>query len=166
VVRAVEKFAYALRLKRRPAFHRTRDDVLRSLPVRNSLVKWTKEESGEVSLVIPVAQKKHLQLLVRWMKLPDKRVVSLDEVGSYVWERCDGQTSFERIAEELAERFRLTRREAEASLAEFLRILGRRGMIGIVIPGAALAKEDAARRPKRRPERSTQRQKKKGTGRG
>lgn len=124
-------------LKRRPPIQRTRADVLRSVPIRNALIQWTKEESGEVSLVVPVDQKKHLRLLIRLMNLPTKRVVSLDEVGSYVWEQCDGQHTFEQITQGLAERFRLTRREAEASLAEFFRLLGRRGMMGFLVPDSA-----------------------------
>jgi hypothetical protein len=152
---AFARLAYALRLKRRPAVRRTRGDVLRSVPVRNSLVEWTKEESGEISLVIPVDQKAHVRLLIRLMKLPNKRVVSLDEVGSYVWECCDGQRTFEQITTELANRFRLTRREAEASLAEFLRVLGRRGMLGFVVPETASAKDGAARPSNSRNERST-----------
>lgn len=154
---ALAQLAYALRLKRRPTIQRNRADVLRSVPVRNTLVEWTKEETGEVSLVIPVDQKKHVRVLIRLMKLPSKRVVALDEVGSFVWERCDGSRTFERLTAELSERFQLTRREAEASLAEFLRILGRRGMLGFAVPETAAAPK-RAERPPRTNDRSTPKQ--------
>ena len=31
----------------------TRDDVMKSRPVRNTLIKWDESENGEVSLVVP-----------------------------------------------------------------------------------------------------------------
>ena len=140
--------------KRQPRLRRTREQVARSVPVRNKLVEWRKEESGEVSLIIPVDQKRHLRMLIRVMGLPNKRVVGLDEVGSYVWEHCDGETTFGELVQELASEFRMTPREAEASLTEFFRLLGRRGILGFIVSdSAAQTPEDTSRskpRAKRR----------------
>jgi hypothetical protein len=43
---------------------------------------------------------------------------------------CDGQHTVGDIAEELIRRYRLMRREAITSLAEFLSQLRRRGLVG------------------------------------
>jgi hypothetical protein len=132
---------------------RTREQVAQSIPVRNKLVEWRKEESGEVSLIIPVDQKRHLRILIRVMGLPNKRVIGLDEVGSYVWERCDGETTFGDLIQELTQQFQMTPREAEASLTEYFRLLGRRGILGFVVSEAAAQQADDTSRSKARTKR-------------
>jgi len=143
--RAVDGVLQRLRLRRQPRLQRTRQEVAKSIPVRNKLVEWRTEETGEVSLIIPVDQKRHLRFLIRLMDLPDKRVVALDEVGSFVWGRCDGTATFEDIAVELGSSFGMTRREAEASLSEFFRILGKRGMLGFLVAAGAKASNETGR---------------------
>ncbi|GIX07077.1 MAG: hypothetical protein KatS3mg115_1480 [Candidatus Poribacteria bacterium] len=132
-----EELLYKLRLRRRPKIRRSREDVLRSIPLRHPLVEWTREETGEVCLKIPADNKRWLRFFIRVLDLPDKRVVALDEVGSFVWEQCDGEHTFGEIVEALVKRFRMTRREAEASLAEYFRLLGRRGLVGFAVPETA-----------------------------
>lgn len=142
---------YTLRLRRRPTENRrSRAEVMASIPLRNSVVDWKKDDKGEVSLIIPADQKRILRVLVRVMDLPDKRVVALDAVGSYVWQQCDGEHTFSEVAQALASEFGMTRRESEASLAEFFRVLGKRGMLGFVVSEAAKNQIDASRRTKRR----------------
>jgi hypothetical protein len=128
---------YRFGIKKRTHSSRSRQEVADSIPVRNKLVEWRREETGEVSLIIPANQKRHLRLLIRLMDLPDKRVVALDEVGSYVWEHCDGETSFGELIVELTRQFQMTPREAEASLTEYFKILGRRGMLGFLVSNEA-----------------------------
>ena len=147
---ALDDLLYRLRLKKRPRLHRTRAAVAESIPVRNKVVEWRKDESGEVSLTIPVDQKRHLRLLIRLMDLPDKRVVALDEVGSFAWERCDGETTFGELNQELTRQFRMTPREAEASLAEYFRILGRRGMVGFLVSESVKADAEESRNASRK----------------
>lgn len=154
-MRILNKILVAARLKKpTPSLNRSRGDVLKSVPIRNPLVEWKKEETGEVSLIIPADRKRHLRFLIRIFHLPNKRVVALDEVASFVWEQCDGERSFEQIAQELTGKFRLTRREAEASLAEFFRVLGQRGMLGFAVPKSARepapTKSSAKKSPKRK----------------
>lgn len=154
-MKVLDNILVTLRLRKpTPSLQRSRADVLKSVPLRNPLVEWKKEETGEVSLILPADQKRHLRLLIRLFNLPNKRVVALDEVASFVWEQCDGERAFEEIAHELTGKFRLTRREAEASLAEFFRILGRRGMLGFAVPKSAKApvpsKSNAQKSPRRK----------------
>jgi len=114
-----------------------RSDVLKSRPVRNSLIKWEQSESGEVSLVVP--QKKTLWVVIvsKIFMLPKSRVVVLDEVGSFVWTLCDGHNSIDNIMRMLSNKYKLTHKEAETSLLAFFRKLGKRGMVGFAIPKKA-----------------------------
>lgn len=111
----------------------TRKEILESKPVRNQLVKWEKEENGQVKLLIPRRRVWWLNVLAKIFYLPDQRTALLDEVGTRVWEMCDGVNSVEDMVEDLCGKYKLNRREAELSLFKFLRELGRRGLIGFQI---------------------------------
>jgi hypothetical protein len=55
----------------------------------------------------------------------------LDEIGLFVWERCDGQTTLEQLIHALAERYRINLREAEVATMKFLETLSRKGLIAL-----------------------------------
>jgi hypothetical protein len=61
---------------------------------------------------------------------PYKQVV-LDEVGSDVWNLCTGDNDVDTIVKTLARKYKLGRREVELSLANYLRTLAQRGLIGL-----------------------------------
>ena len=65
-------------------------------------------------------------LLLRWIAWllgqPKLVEVELDDIGTWVIERCDGRT-LDQLAGELASHLRLSRREAETALADFTRLL-------------------------------------------
>ena len=62
-----------------------------------------------------------------------KGSVELDSVGRQVWELCDGEHTLREMAEEFRKRHKLTRMEAEWSLRNYLKDLGRRGLVGFVV---------------------------------
>ena len=110
-----------------------RGELMKTLPLRNQLVKWEVDEKGEVSLTIPQDHKMWLRVLAKLFSLPGKRVIVLDDVGSYGWQLCDGQNSLRRISKQLSDKYNLTAKEAEMSLVEYLRALGKRGIIGFAV---------------------------------
>ena len=71
-----------------------------------------------------------MRWLSRWLKFPERLTVELDDMGAYVVEHLDGRTCDELI-HGLAERFRLQRREAEASTLVFLDALAKRRLINL-----------------------------------
>lgn len=113
----------------------TKSDVLKSRPVRNSLIKWEKSEgNGLISLVVPQKKTLWVKIISKIFMLPSSRVVALDEVGSFVWDMCDGHNSIESIVRALCNRYKLTRKEGETSLLAYFRKLGKRGMVGFAVP--------------------------------
>ena len=130
----INTILYKLRLKKRPDSQFERTDILNSLPLRNQLIKWDVDDKGEVSLVIPQKQKLWIRIVTKIFQLPGKRVVVLDDVGSYVWQLCDGHNSIAEIVKHLCGEYRMTRKEAETSLFTFMRQLGKRGMVGFAVP--------------------------------
>lgn len=70
-------------------------------------------------------------LLARWLRLPDHVLLELDDLGAWVVERLDGR-DLEALSAELAAHLRLTRREAEVALADFLRQLALRHLVQVL----------------------------------
>ena len=102
-------------------------------PVRNPSVETTREESGEISVKLPRRRSWWLDKLAKWGRIPDYRIVSLDKIGTEVWENCDGEHSVKDLVALHAERHKLARKEAELSMVQFLKQLAQRGIIVLVI---------------------------------
>lgn len=118
--------------------------ILATKPVRNPAVSWSKSESGEVILSIKLEPAKP-GLLSGFVKESTERKIMLDKVGSFVWERIDGERSVDGIAEQVARAFKLHRREAQTSLLAFLQMLAERGLITLAAPtGSASSGREGA----------------------
>jgi len=103
------------------------------------------DDKNEVSLVIPQKEKLWVKITSKIFMIPDKRVVVLDDVGSFVWTLCDGKNSIEHIIKRLCNKYNLTRKEAEVSLLTYMRQLGKRGFVGF-----AVSKEEYEKAQKRK----------------
>lgn len=103
--------------------------VLGAKPLRHPGVEWETLENGEVVLRLPLAKAPMPALFERFFPRPSSKRIALDEVGGYVWSLCDGETSVEVICRKLSERYNLDRREAEASMLEYLRRLAKRSLV-------------------------------------
>jgi hypothetical protein len=112
-----------------------RKQALAVVPVRNPLIEWERK-GNEVHLTIPVRDDRVARLFKRFVRsLPDKREVALDEVGARVWELCDGERSIDAIVGSISKNYKLTRREAEASVTMFLQTLAKRSYVGLMSAG-------------------------------
>ena len=86
-----------------------------------------------VALRIPRRQDRWARFLNRIATAPDHKQVVLDEIGSDVWELCDGGTSVETIVRALMKKYKLSRREVELSLSLYLKQLAKRGYLGLAL---------------------------------
>lgn len=112
----------------------TREESLASVPVRNAAVVTRRTDAGEIEITIPRLEALWVRVLARVFYVPKARKLVLDELGTYVWERCDGSTTVKDLVAGFSERYKLGRREAEVSLTEYLKLLAKRGLIGIAVP--------------------------------
>ena len=131
--RPINRTLYRLGLKKPPDLGLKREDLLDTVPLRNATIKWGKNNQSEVSIVIPQKEKLWVKIATKILRVPGKRVVVLDEVGSYVWMQCDGRNTIGNIIDGLCGKYKLNRKEAEVSLITYMRTLGKRGMIGLAI---------------------------------
>lgn len=103
-------------------------------PVVSKDVQAERTDDGLVRVRYPVALKPWFSALAKRLgksAQPMRRTIELDEMGSTVWDWLDGRRTVRELADRLAERYGLHGREAEVSMAAFLRELGRRGIVGM-----------------------------------
>lgn len=110
--------------KRQPTY--TRPQILSARPLRNPAIHWEPDEQGFLVLKVPFRQSGFFRWLSRIFRLPDEHKIELDELGSLVWELCDGKHSVEAILTRVIKQSKLERREAEVALLTFLNTLLRR----------------------------------------
>ncbi len=112
-----------------------RTEALKSTPVKNIEVTATRLENGEVLLTYPVGMRPWMTGIVRWLGgKPDRtqtKKIQLDTLGTDVWDQLDGKRSVRQVIKQFAKKHRLHQKEAEMSVTQFLRDLGKRGIIGI-----------------------------------
>jgi len=139
-----------LRRKKKPkAPPLRRSDFLRLKPVRNPMVKWEKNEKGEIKIIIPLKKIKEIRekaetdkrrkrkkpdLFSKLFPEPKEKQIQLDEIGSVVWELCDGNRTVKDIIDYLYEKYKLLPRESEISLNTYLNSLVKRGLMGFILP--------------------------------
>jgi hypothetical protein len=113
----------------------TRDDALGCTPVKNRHVRESHLESGEVVVQYPVALRPWMARLVRFIGKeptpPRDGKLQLDALGTAVWDMIDGERSLRRIVAAFAAAHQLEAREAEIAITQFVRELGRRGLVGL-----------------------------------
>jgi hypothetical protein len=131
-----------------------RSEVLAARPVRNPAVEWERwqrnEETPLVALLkIPRRKDRFGNLVARLFRLPDFRKLELDEIGSDVWEMCDGTNSVEALTKAVCTKYRLNRRQAETSVTAYLKMLAERRLV--VLRKAASGERSGAKAAKTAP---------------
>jgi len=114
----------------------SRDELFALKPVRNPELETTlDEEKREVTVKLPRRKTWWLNLLARFSRLPDHGLVTLDDLGTSVWELCDGMRTVRDLVSVFAEKHQLARKEAEVSMLTYLKQLGQRGIVLFQVEG-------------------------------
>ncbi len=111
----------------------SRDQALHTRPVHNPRLEWERMEDGDVHLRIPRRKDRVAQILCYIFRAPEYKEIVLDEVGSDIWELCDGDRDVAAIVSATCQKYKLTRRECETSVATYLKMLGDRKLIGFTL---------------------------------
>lgn len=103
-----------------------RQEFLLSKPLRNPEVEWSKAPSGEIGIK-PLEMKDS-------SKKRKLKIIALDEMGSFIWELCNGESDVENIIHHLQEKYKVTRQEAELSISKFLSQLAQKNLMLFSVP--------------------------------
>ena len=113
----------------------SRADALCCIPIRNPMVVESRMDSGEMLLSYTEALKPWFAGILRRMKKESEirrtRKLQLDILGTGVWDMVDGKSTVMEIIDSFAGIHQLYHKEAEVSVIQFLRELGRRGIVGM-----------------------------------
>ncbi len=118
----------------------TREQVLSAVPLRNPKVEVETSEAGHRILIVPLREDwvgRALSAYHKFVFLGRKQEphrIELDAVGSQVFDLIGNQRTVEELVKELVRVHKLARREVEVSLTEYLKTLGRRGIIAFAVP--------------------------------
>jgi hypothetical protein len=113
----------------------SRAEALNRIPVKNVQITEDRLETGEALIGYPVTIRPFFSSLVKRFGGTEEQVqtkkLQLDSLGSSVWDLLDGKRSVRQLIQIFAETHQLQPREAEAAVTQFIRELGRRGLIGL-----------------------------------
>ena len=107
--------------------------MLSSRPARNELISWAKNDNGEAQITVSRQDTWRVRLLSKVFYIPKERTITLDEVGTEVWQMCNGRTTVAQMIESLGKKYTLDRKEAEISLLSYLKTLGQKRFVGFLI---------------------------------
>ena len=124
------------RLKKHPsASPLTKHQALTLTPVKNIELTEITLDSGVVVIHYPITMR---PWMAKWMRRfkgsspqTGSRKLQLDSLGTEVWEMIDGKKTVGNIVDAFAKVHQLEDREAEMAVTQFLRDLGKRGLIGM-----------------------------------
>lgn len=74
-----------------------------------------------------------IKVFSRMFFMPREKKIQLDEVGAWVWSKCDGRTNVDKMIKMMSEEFKLSRKESEVSLLSFLRSMSKKKLIGFEV---------------------------------
>ena len=113
----------------------SRAEALDRIPVKSIQITEARLETGEVVIRYPITMRPFFAGLVKRFGGPEVQTrmkkLQLDELGTSVWDMINGKFSVRQLVEGFARTHRLEAREAEVSVTQFIRELGRRGLIGL-----------------------------------
>ena len=105
--------------------------ALAGIPVIMPGVELEQGDDGRMTAIV------HLRrpdgFLARFMHPVSSRRIRLDEIGTYVVSQIDGKRNVMEIISHFTDQYRINKREAELSIADFLGSLVKRNVIAIGI---------------------------------
>lgn len=109
------------------------DSFLRSRPYVNEAIKTEPRGEDKTLVSIPLRRPAWLVRPISWViPFSSHRRIELDALGGLVLRLCDGRNTVEQIIEHFAAEHKLSFREAQLPVTQFLRLLAQYGIVAIV----------------------------------
>ena len=108
-------------------------DFLSAVPYPNKAMDLTRSADGSVLVGVPLDRPGWLIPPISWvLPFSSERRVNLDALGAALLAMCDGSNTVETIIEKFAARHKLSFREAQLPVTQFLQQLTERGVVAVV----------------------------------
>ena len=124
----------------------SREAMFGSKPTRNDLLEWEKTEDGEASITMKRGDNWKVRILSKIFWIPKQRTLILDQIGTQVWEMCDGRTTVEAMIRRLSRNHKINEKEAEISLLAYLKKLAQKRLVGFIVEKGDLPRKSKRRR--------------------
>jgi len=111
----------------------TREQSLSAIPIRNTAIGVTRDDTGLITISIPRKEAWWVNLLTKVFFVPEEKRIGLDEIGSYIWDMCDGKNDVRSIIAQFQAKYKLNRKEAELSMLNYFKILAKKKLIGLMV---------------------------------
>jgi len=123
------------RSRKKPPSVLSRTDALNCRPIKNEEIDEVVLETGEMLLSYPIKVRPWASVLLRRFGreggTASKKKLQLDALGSTVWNMLDGHRTVRQVVQTFTRTHQLHPKEAEVAVTQFIRELGRRGLIGL-----------------------------------
>ncbi len=110
-----------------------RKRMLAAVPVHSGNYNPVILDTGQVSFTISRKKSWFASIFVTIFGVAGEKTITLDKIGSYVWKLCDGSKSVAEIAFSMKEDFKLTRKEAQVSVIQFVQTLMKKGVLSVKV---------------------------------
>lgn len=117
--------------------------VLEAVPQKNTaaIVKYKNQNphgdpqtADVVTIIVKNIRPAYLVPPVSWfVPYKPQREITLDKLGTYLWNLCDGKKNVEQIVDEFKAHYDLTFHEAKTCVTDYLKKLIQRGILAVVI---------------------------------
>jgi len=109
--------------------------LLAAVPLRNRTMAVERRSDGTALAAVPLRRPRWMIPPLSWfLPYSTHRRVQLDRPGTEVLDLCDGRRTVEQIVEKFAADHKLTFREAQLAIGQFLQSLTQRGLIAVACP--------------------------------
>ena len=113
----------------------SKQSALAAIPVQNSEVTTEITASGNILIQYPITMRPWMAKWLQRFKGTSPQIrfrkLELDNLGTGVWEMIDGKRTVQDIIDKFAQIHQLQVAESESAITQFLRDLGKRGLIGM-----------------------------------
>lgn len=108
--------------------------MLQARPVANAAAQIERADADEVKITVKKQRPWFLKPPLSWVvRAKSHRTVTLDRLGTQVWQLCDGQRTVEEVVDTFASAHRLSFHEARIAVTGYLKGLVQRGALAMVM---------------------------------
>ena len=108
-----------------------KENYLDYIPKKSDKIQWQELDNGLIQIIKP--RNSLLDKIVRKLFFtPDKFVVDLDEMGSFIWKHIDGKNNIYEISLLLKDEFKEKAEPLYERLIQYMNILKNNGIVDYV----------------------------------